>query len=232
MIVVAAGVFYQAIKANLLLSLPVAAAVFWRAEFLSTWLLGTPERAILFQLLALDIVVAAGLLPSLNSSMLGLQKIREMSPINLVYMAIRQGLIVVFTFATRSLLGLVMAWVVSELAVALALLKYVRSNMGPPVFTFDLKRLVRFSFPLFLQDAANYAYAWLDQVALLTYLSLESLGVYTTSMTAFGVLAGVAGAIATSLFPTYSAMHEEHGNRALSDSCRGATRYLCMIVMS
>jgi len=58
----AVGVFYYAIRTNLLLSLPVAAAVFWWARFLSTWLLGTPERAILFHPLALDIVVAAELL--------------------------------------------------------------------------------------------------------------------------------------------------------------------------
>jgi len=227
----ATGAFYQAIRTNLVLSLPVAAAVFWWSKFLSERLLGTHEGAILFQLLALDVVVAGGLLPTLNSAMLGLQKIREMSVINLVYMAIRQSLIVVFTFATRSLLGLVMAWVVSELVVALAFLRYVRSDIGPAQFTFDLKHLVRFSFPLFLQDAANYVYSWFDQVALLTYLSLESLGVYTTAMTAFGVLSGVAGAIGTSLFPTYSALQGEHGSEVLSDSIKGATRYLCLIVM-
>jgi len=227
----AAGVFYQAVRTNLLLSLPVAAAVFWWASFLSTWLLGTPERAVLFQLLALDIVVAAGLLPTLNSAMLGLQRIREMSTINLVYMAMRQTLIVAFTFATRSLLGLVIAWVVSELAVALTLFKYVRSSVGSSTFAFDFKHLVRFSFPLFLQDAANYVYAWFDQAALVAYLSLESLGLYTAAMIAFGVLSGFAGAIGTSLFPTYSAMHGGRGGRDLSDSIRGATRYLSLIVM-
>jgi len=227
----AAGVFYQAIRTSLLLSLPVAAAVFWWSKSLSMWLLGTPERAILFQLLALDVVVAAGLLPTLNSAMLGLQKIREMSTINIAYMAIRQALIVVFTFATRSLLGLVMAWVISEFVVALAFLSYIGSKIGPVQFTFDFRRLVGFSFPLFLQDAANYVYAWFDQVALLTYLSLESLGVYTTAMTAFGVLGGVSGAIGASLFPTYSAMQGKHGGEVLSDSIRGATRYLCLIVM-
>ena len=229
--VAAAGVFYQAMRTSLLVSLPVAATVFWSANFLSTWLLGTPERAILFQILALGIVVGAGLLPVLNGVMLGLQRIRQMSMINLVYMAIRQSLIVVFTFVTRSLLGLVMAWVVSEFVVVLAFLWYIGSNIGAPRFTFNLRRLVRFSFPLLLQDAANYVYAWFDQVALLTYLPLESLGVYTTAITAFGVLGGVAGAIGTSLFPTYSAMRGAHGSQVLSDSIRGATRYLCLIVM-
>jgi O-antigen/teichoic acid export membrane protein len=228
--VAATGVFYQSIRTSLLLSLPVGTALFCLAGFLSTQLLHTPGEAMLFQLLALDIVVA-GLLPILNSAMLGLQKIREMSVINLAYMATRQSLIVVFTFVTRSLLGLVMAWVVSELAVTLAFLGYVRSNLGPPAFTFDLKRLVRFSFPLFLQEVTQYVYAWFDRVTLLTYLSLEGLGVYTTSITAFGVLAGVASAIGTSLFPIYSAMQEEHGNEALSDSIRGASRYVCLIVV-
>jgi O-antigen/teichoic acid export membrane protein len=227
----AAGVFYQAIRTNLVLSSLVGMTVFLSAGNLSSWLLGTSERAILFQILAFDIVIAAGLLPTLNSAMLGLQKIREMSAINIVYMVMRQTLIVAFTFATRSLLGLVIAWVVSELAVALTFFKYVRSNVGSSTLAFDFKHLVRFSFPLFLQDAANYGYAWFDQVALLSYLSLESLGVYTTVIMAFGVLGGVAAAIGTSLFPTYSVMHEEHGSRALADSSRGATRYLCLIVV-
>jgi O-antigen/teichoic acid export membrane protein len=227
----AAGVFYQAIRTNLILSSLVGMAVFLSAGHLSSWLLGTSERAILFQILAFDIVVAAGLLPTLNSAMLGLQKIREMSAVNIVYMLIRHTLIVAFTFATRSLLGLVIAWVVSELVVALTLFKYVRSSIGFSTFAFDFKHLVRFSFPLFLQDAANYGYAWFDQVLLLGYLSLESLGVYTPVITAFGVLGGVASAIGTSLFPTYSAIHEEHGSRALADSSRGATRYLCLIVI-
>jgi O-antigen/teichoic acid export membrane protein len=229
--IVAAGVFYQAIRTNLLISLPVAAAMFWSARLLSTRLFGTPERAALFQVLALDIVVAAGLLPTLNSAMLGLQKIREMSAINLVYMVIRQSLIVVLIFATRSLLGLVIAWVVSDLGGALLFLRFLKSSIGPPTFTFDLKHLVRFSFPLFIQDAVNYGYAWFDQVALLTYLPLESLGIYTTIVTAFGVLGGVAAAIGTSLFPTYSTMYEEHGNEVPGDSLRRAARYVYLIVM-
>jgi O-antigen/teichoic acid export membrane protein len=50
-------------------------------------------------------------------------------------------------------------------------------------------------------------------------------------MTAFWVLSGVAGAIGTSLFPTYSAMHEGNESQVLADSSRGATRYLCLIVV-
>jgi len=227
----AAGVFYQAIRTTFLLSLPVAAAVLWWSEALSTRLLGVPEKAILFQLLALDIVVAAGLLPTLNSAMLGLQKIKEMSAIYLLYMVTRQSLILVLIFATRSLVGLVMAWIVSEFCLALAFLRCVGSSIGARAFTFNLKRLIRFSFPLFLQDAAYYAYAWFDRAALLTYLSLGSLGSYTASMTAFGVLDSIASAIGTSLFPTYSEMRGEHGSEVLSDSITKATRYVYLIMM-
>jgi O-antigen/teichoic acid export membrane protein len=225
----AAAVFYQAIKTNLLLSLLAAVGMFLWSKSLSTWLLGTPERAILFQLLAFDIVVAAGLLPTLSSAMLGLQKIREMSLANLVYTVARQSLIAAFVLASHSLLGLVMAWIVSEIGLTLMFFRHVESSIGLPVFTFDLKRLVRFSFPIFLQDAANYVYTWFDRAVLLTYLSLESLGTYTTAMTAFGVLANVADAIGMSLFPTYSVMREEHGREALGDSIREATRYACLI---
>jgi O-antigen/teichoic acid export membrane protein len=226
----AAGIFYQAIRTNLILSSLVGIAMFLSAGHLSSWLLGTSEREILFQILAFDIVVAAGLLPTLNSAMLGLQKIREMSAINIVYTVIRQALIVTFVFATRSLLGLVIAWVISELVVALTFFRYVRSSVGSSTLAFDFKHLVRFSFPLFLQDAANYGYTWFDQVALLSYLSLESLGIYTVATAAFGALNAVAASAATVLFPTYSMIQGSDKRKALGDCIKGATRYLCLIV--
>jgi len=226
--VAAASVLYQAIRANLLLSLPVATAVFCLATPLSTWLLRAPDKAILFQILAVDLI-AGGLLPTLNSAMLGLQKIKEMSAINLVYVTVRQTLIVALTLAARSLVGLVIAWVISELLATLVLLKYAQSKVGPPFFTFDLKRLIGFSFPLLLDDAANCVYIWFDQAALLTYLSLESLGVYSTAVTAFRALNSVTVAVGHSLLPTYSAIQGRREGRVLANSIREATRYLCLI---
>lgn len=146
--------------------------------------LGTTDKGFLFQLLALDVAVTAEILPTLNSTMLGLQKIREMSVINLSYAVTRQILIVKLAFVTRSLMGLVLAWIVPELAVALALFKYVRNNIGPDTSNFPIQSLLKFSFPLFLQDIANYAYAWFDQMDLLMYLPLDRLGVYTTLLIA------------------------------------------------
>jgi len=227
----AAGVFYQALRTNLAISLPIAAAIFMLAPYLSTTLLATPDGTILFQILALDIIPTAGLLPILNNAMLGLQKIKQLSTINLTYMASRQTLIIILTLTTRSLRGLVTAWLISELGASLVLYAYVRSILGPATFTFNLKHLTKFSFPLFLQDLVNYFYGWFDRAILLAYSSLEMLGIYNASMTAFGVLANVPGAIATTLFPTYSAIKGKHGTETLQNSIRAASRYVCLIAM-
>ena len=227
----AAGCFYHALRANLAVSLPISAAVFLSAPFLSTTLLGTSDKAALFQILAFDIIATAGLLPTLNSAMLGLQKIRRLSMMSIGYMATRQSLIVAFTLLTRSLQGLVMAWLVSELLFAFALFFSVHSSLGPPTFSFSLKHLVKFSFPLSLQDAVSYVYAWFDRAILLAYTTLDALGIYNASMTAFGVLNNVPNAIATSLFPTYSAIQGKNGAEALQSSIRVASRYVCLIAM-
>lgn len=227
----AAGVFYQAIRANLAISLPIAAAILVLAPFLSTSLLGAPEKTVLIQILALDVIPSAGLLPTLNGAMLGLRRIKQLSTVNIAYTATRQSLIVALTLATRSLQGMVMAWVISETGVALALYAYVQSNLGPARFSFSLRRLSRFSFPLLLQDTTNYVYGWFDKAILLAYTSLDALGIYNATMTAFGVLANVPNAIATTLFPTYSSIQGRHGTENLENSIRTASRYVCFIAM-
>ena len=226
----AAGSFYQALRANLAVSIPIAAATLILARQLAATLLGDPDKAILFQILAFDII-PTGLLPTLNNAMLGLQKIKQLSTINIAYMAIRQALIAALTVITRSLQGMVTAWVISELLATLVLYAYVRSNLGPATFHFDLKHLTKFSFPLFLQDIVNYVYGWFDRAMLLAYSSLDIVGVYNASMTAFGVLASVPSAIATALFPTYSAIQGRGGKETLQSSIRVASRYVCLIAM-
>lgn len=117
-----------------------------------------------------------------------------------------------------------MAWLVSELLLTFVLFFYLRGSLGPPTFNFSLKQLTKFSFPLFIQDAVNYVYAWFDRAILLAYTSLDALGIYNASMTVYGVLSTVPGAIATNLFPAHSAIQGKHGTETLQGSIRMASR--------
>ena len=227
----AAGCFYQALRLSFAISIPISIALFLLAPFLSLMLLEKPEHMLLLQILAIDIVPSAGLIPLLSNAMLGLQKIRQLSTISIAYNVIRQTLIIFLTIITRSLQGLVVAWLISELVFASVLLSCVRRDLGPTSFSFSLKHLVKFSFPLSLQDAVSYVYAWFDRAILLAYTTLDALGIYNASMTAFGVLNNVPNAIATSLFPTYSAIQGKNGAEALQSSIRVASRYVCLIAM-
>jgi len=225
----ASGTFYQAIRVSLSLSILLALTVFFSSRFLSQILLGTQDLAALFQILSVSIVANAGLLPTLNSAMLGLQKTREMAIIGTVYSAIRQTLIVSLVLLTHSLQGLVAAWIISGTFVSMALLGYVVSKIGPPTFSFDLTRLTRFSIPVFLENIAGFVYGWFDRAMLLAYASLSAVGIYSAAMTAFGVLAGVPGAIGTALLPAYSSLQGKDGVRSLEGAIRSASRYVCYV---
>lgn len=207
----AAGAFYQALRTSATLSILLALTVFAMSPILSEYLLGTPDQTALFQLSAASIVATAGFPPILNSAMLGLQRIREMAIIGILYSVIRQALIVSLVFLTHSLRGLVAAWIISGTLTSIILLTYVVSKLGPPSFSFDPRHLIRFSTPLFLQDIVNFIYSWFDRAMVLVYVSLSAVGIYNATMTAFAVLAGIPGAIGTALLPTYSSLHGKSG---------------------
>lgn len=73
----AASIFYQAMRATLIVSLPFAAALYIGAPTISRALLSDPSFAAIFQVLAFDLILYIGLLPVLQSTLLGLQKFKE-----------------------------------------------------------------------------------------------------------------------------------------------------------
>lgn len=124
-----ATVFYQALRITFMLSLPLAAGVYVAAPMLARLLLQQASNAIYLRLLSLDIVVFAGLLPILNAAFLGLQRFKQQAIIFTVSNAVRQALIVALIIWLRNFLGLLIAWVSSDLIVSLVSLLYV-SHFG------------------------------------------------------------------------------------------------------
>ena len=226
----AASACYQTLKVSIILSSVAGALCFLFSDSLSLLLLRTTDYSILFKILSFDIVVT-GFWGGLYAGVIGLQKFREASIFSLIRLVIRQVLILFALLSGYGLVGLVIAWFIGDLFNAIVYGAVIFRSFGFPRFNFSLKRMLKFSYPLYFSGIATYAYSWFDQALLLAFLSLGELGVYSVALRAYGVLSGVAGAISVPLFPKYSEMHGSKGLRSVEKAIHTASRYTCYIVI-
>jgi O-antigen/teichoic acid export membrane protein len=227
----AASIFYQALRVTFVLALPLAVAVYAAAPVLARILLQQTSYALYLQLLSLDIVVYAGLLPILNAAFLGLQRFKQQAIIFTVGSAIRQALIIGLIISLRSFLGLLIAWVSSDLIVSLASLLYLSRILGRPRFSFPLNRLFDYSWPLWLSDGVSFASQWFDRAILLVFVPLAAVGIYNVTLTAFSVVAGIGVVTANTLFPAFASMQHPDRRRELGSALKKSTRYLCFLMV-
>ncbi len=228
---IAGSIFYQAIRTTLLLAAPLAALVFAGANVLSVQLLGEDGYAVLFRVLAFDVLLYAGMLPVLWGALLGLQKFRETAILSVMNTLVRQSLIVLLIIFLRNFVGLVVAWVLADFVATSLYLAYISNILGRPKFDYALRNLLSFSWPLSISNAVGFAYSWFDRALLLALVPLATLGVYNAAIIAFNVLIGTAGAIATALFSAYSAMQSIHQRHSLSNAIYVASRHVSFIAV-
>jgi len=228
----AASVFYQAFRVTLLLAVVAGVTIFLSSGFLASRLLGESSYTSLFQVASLDIVVIAGVLPVLGSTMYGLQKFKESAVVGLATQTLLgQGLIIGLIILLRSLVGLVLGWLLSDLVTALTYFVYVLRALGRPKFDFELRRLVRFSAPLSIGTVANFAQSWFDRTLLVLFVPLATFGIYNATITSFGVLGSISGAMATPLFSAYSTIQAPNQKGLRTQSVRLASRYVNFLLI-
>jgi len=184
----------------------------------------------LFRLLP-AISILAGPMLNLSGILLGLQKIKQLAIAGIVYSAVRWGMSIPLLVLGFGLYGILYGWIASEIAfVAFSLVLIVKS-LGPPLFKFNLTRLLKFSWPLSISDWLSFASNWFDRILILALLPLSALGVYTVVFRGFQVLFAIPGAIATALFPQYSEIQGRNGIRSVEKASYLASRYLCFITI-
>jgi len=226
----ASGVFYQTLRVSLILSLPLAAFIFFGATFLSSTLLGTAAQAGLFQVMGVDMLVYAGVLPVAIGTTLGMKRFRVSVVIGTVGAVTRQVLIILLIVVMKSFVGLVFAWVFSDSAMLVAYCVYNIRALGRPKNLFPLRKLLNFSWPLSVGSVITFVYGSFDRAVLIAYVSLASLGVYNAAITAFGALSNMSGAVNNALLPAYSGLSGRSG----LEGCRRATwlasRYASLVM--
>jgi O-antigen/teichoic acid export membrane protein len=227
----AAGVFYQALRVSLIISVPFAGFIFLESGFLAQALLGTVAQARLFRVLAVDALAYGGVLPVANGAVLGAKRFKEAAAIGTVGQVLRQCLIILLILFLKDFIGLVYAWVLSDFAMFAAFGLYASRVIGISKMHFQLRKLMSFSWPLSVGNLISFAYNWFDRAILIALVPLASLGVYNAALYAYGAVTGLSGALSSALLPVYSNI----GSGGGLEGCRRATwltsRYVSLVAV-
>ena len=223
-----AAIFYKSTIISIAISAVMSVACFILASSLSA---AFSTQPVVFQLLAIDIFLTAGLMQTVSNALVGAQRFREYSLATIAYTALRNALMVALLVLFHDFSSVVFAWVISDLLYVSIMSIFVLRALGPPTFEFSLKRLLRFSLPLMPGSSASFAYSWYDRALVLPYTSLADLGIYNATLTAFGVLSGISGGIAIALYPAYAEIQTGKGKPGLQDAIHVASRYVSFIAI-
>ena len=226
------AIFYQSARVSILFSLPLALVVFLLSPTLSSALVGTATDAYLFRFLALDILVFAGVLPVAIGTLYGLQRFRAASTIGVVGVLLRQCLIIILIIFLHDFVGLVIAWVLSDLATFAAYLVYIFRVVGWPSGVFSVRKLLGFSWPLNIGSVLSFGYSWFDRALLVAFVPLAALGVYNAMLFAFSALSGISVSISNAVLPVFSNMSGRgDGLESGRKATRLASRYASLTVV-
>jgi O-antigen/teichoic acid export membrane protein len=225
---------YSCLAVTALATAVVVAVTYLWADPLSLFLFGSTSRAILLRLLSLEII-ATSLYNPLSSILVGLKRFKEFSLVSVITFAVRQALVVGFLELGLGLPGLVVGYGIGDSLTALAMFAYIWRFIGPPTVGSGFKDLLKFSAPLYLGDFAWYAWTWFDRALLVPLVTLSQLGAYNVSITAFGVLNSMPGAISGTLFPYYSHLYPNVNagsqTKDLENAITRASRYVSFLTI-
>jgi len=226
----AAGVAFQILRLTFVASIVFGSVVFLFSTQICYMLTRTTVYVEVFKILALDLAFA-GVLPSLNGIMIGLQKMKELAEFNIVAYIISKVLSITFLIVNLGLWGAILGWLIGDLSGFLLFSGYMLRSFGMPSFGFSLKRILGFSWPIYLSSWVGFGYNWFDRALLLAYVPLADVGVYNVAVTAFAMMASIPSAISTALFPQYSELQGRDGMRSLEKAVKTASRYVSYVVV-
>ena len=226
----AASVCYKSILLSELASIIVAAG-FLFAKFPAgvSNLPNSPLISAISILFVIDVIANIG--PTAAAAFYGLLKFRDYALIYGIYTSVRPFMVVLFVYETHSLVGLVEAWVISDAFLAVYMFVYLWHRLGPLVFRFNTKYLLKLSSPLYIASISSFLYASFDQLSLIPLVSLTNLGVYGAAVTAFTAYNQLVGVLGSVMLPVFSGVYGVKRHEGLEHSTRTASRYVSIAAM-
>jgi O-antigen/teichoic acid export membrane protein len=221
----ARAVVTRVLQVSVILSIIAFASVFALSNWISTELSISPVTIQVLALASIFTVLYFQVLAFLQ----GLQMMREMAAINLVYSAVQYALALGLVFAGFGLLGIMLGWFVAlamAFSIGLALTVKKLGILGKP---HELKPLLKFSAPLYISGILGFVILWVDQLFVLAYFGQEVFGQYNIANRAAVVPGLISSALIAALFPKLSQLYAETGKNSLENAFKATTRYAVFV---
>jgi len=188
----------------------------------------------LVRLAILDSFILA-LTTVLNSIHLGAGDMKIIAASN-IFSIITRWVVIVFLLMTGyGFYGIVIGWILGDLVQLLIyvpfpirLLKHAENLSNHSVSL--IPSILKFSWPLFVAAIVTFLYTWYDRAIILAFLPLTDLGIYNVSYQAFTVLASLATALGSALYPYYGMAYGTNDHEKIASSLKRAIRYTAIIV--
>jgi len=203
-------------------------ALFVPAEWLSTVMFGFSKNALLFRTFAFACFFTI-LYALVISFLKGLQKMRDVATLSLVYAVIQSALGAYLVSMGFGLFGIIFGWlgglIISSIGGLILTAKHLSLRERPH----PAKPLFKFSYPLYLANILALSASWIDQLFILPFLGTEKLGIYHIAVRASMVPALLSTSLVTALFPKLSELYAKEGSDRLRDAFYVSTRYTMLI---
>lgn len=222
------GVFLKALIAG---SIAIFCAVL--APVLSEQILKSTEFILPFQLFSVDILFAC-MNPTMNSLLLGMNRVKEMAIMEVMSVSTRQIFAVGLLLHGFGLTGYITGWVLSDLVYLILSTSLIVKSKSIKIYPVKetipyLKTLARFAWPLFIANTVMFLYTWFDRALLLAYTPLTDVAVYDVAFKAFTVLYTIPIALGNTLFPYYAEQHGRNQHENIVAGVRASTRYIALL---
>ena len=200
----------------------------------SSVLFGVADRYDLIRLVALDSLISAFAL-ILSSTLLGAGRMRRIAVSGVSSTSTRWLVIVLLLMSGYGFYGTVIGWIAGDLVL---LLLYAIASIGLLKHGENLFRrsvslipsILKFSWPLFAAAIVTFLYTWYDRAIILVFLPLADLGIYDISYKAFTVLASLATALGSALYPFYGMAYGKKDHKVIASGIKRATRYATIMI--
>jgi O-antigen/teichoic acid export membrane protein len=166
-----------------------------------------------------------------------MQKMRDAAIIGIVYSVVSTSLGIYLLLLGWRLYAVVSGWLVGWLISSVAGLILVVKYLSISGKLYPVRPLLKFSLPLYVSGGIGLFVSWIDQLLLVSYMSLlygtteaqRILGIYYVAIRASIVPGLFSSAVVSALFPQLAELYAQQGVSSLKDAFRVSTRYSLLI---
>jgi len=226
----AKAVVTRILQVSVIISIAAFAVIFILSGWISTAL---SSSSLIVQVSIVQVLAVASLFVLFFYQALGflqgLQKLRDMALVNLLYTMIQYGLALVLVYLGFGVLGLIASWAVALVICAALALALTRRNLGIVGKPYESKPLLKFAFPIYVSSIFGFLVVWVDQLFILPYMGLATFGMYNIANRAAVVPGLISSALIAALYPKLSQLYAESGKGSLENAFTATTRYAVLV---